>query len=240
MNLPLAIWTTGRPVPGAERARGSFFSMIERGLRRGFSGELLDVASETAESYPDPSAVCGIVVSGSPARISAQDPWMVRAMEALRVADAAGVPILGICFGHQLLGQAMGGEVRDNPHGREIGTVDLKRTAPDPLLDGITAPPIVVMSHLDSVLTIREHTRVTASTDLDQHAALRFSETTWGVQFHPEMDEEIVGYYIEERWEQIEAEGLSPERLMESRRGSSFGQQLLARFGRYCARRAFE
>lgn len=234
MTRPLAIWTTGRPVPRAESARGSFFSMITRGLRQGYAGEFLDVQAEHAESYPVPREVCGIVVSGSPARIGTRDPWMLRAMDALRVAHAHGTPILGICFGHQLLGEALGGSVTPNPNGREIGTVDLEVHTQDRLLDGITAPPIVVMTHLDSIVTIAQSTTLLGSTGLDRHAALRFSETTWGVQFHPEMDEEVVGHYIEDRRAEIEAEGLNPDRILRQRRPSEYGKQLLSRFGRFC------
>jgi GMP synthase (glutamine-hydrolysing) len=239
-QLPLAIWTTGLPVPGAERARGTFFEMITRGLSAGYSGEFLDVQSERDSEYPALDAISGIVVSGSPARLGTQDPWMLRAIDELRKAHEARVPVLGICFGHQLLGQAMGGRVDANPNGREIGTVALSLEKNDPLLSALTAPPIVVMTHLDSVVELGPETEVLATTKLERHAALRFGETTWGVQFHPEMDDEIVGYYLADRRQQIESEGIDVGGLLENRQKSEFGTQLLARFGRFCTTGSFD
>ena len=234
MTLPLAIWTTGEPVPMAARAQGSFFDMIQRGLRRGFLGEILDINSQLVDAYPSPDEVAGIVVSGSPARLGDAEPWMLRTEEALRQAHAAGTPILGICFGHQLLGEALGGRVAPNPRGREIGTPTLNFRAPDVFLDGVPEEPCVVMTHLDSVVVLPSGATVLRSTPLEPNAAIRFSETTWGVQFHPEMNAETVGYYLEARRLDIAAEGHDVDALLAARRTSSFGTRLLERFARYC------
>lgn len=234
MVLPLAIWTTGAPVPGAEQARGDFFRMITEGVGE-YPGGFLDVRSTAEPSYPDPKSVSGIIVSGSPARLPDQESWMISTMRALRIAVDAGVPILGICFGHQLLGEALGGKVTANPNGREIGTVDLMKRNSDPLFDGIDAEPHVVMTHLDSVVEAPKSAVVLASTALDAHAALRFTDKVWSVQYHPEMDTEIVGYYIAERMEVLRAEGLDADAILAARRSSPYGRQILVRFGRFCA-----
>jgi GMP synthase (glutamine-hydrolysing) len=238
MSLPLAIWTTGSPVPEAEKRRGSFFEMIQAGLGDGFPGELWNVDSMQCPQYPDPRTVAGIIVSGSPARLATGDRWMKNAEEALREAHAVGTPILGICFGHQLLGSALGGKVVENPRGREIGTVTLCRELSDPLFDSLGSEALVVMSHLDSVVERPEGAEVLATTALEKNAVLRFSETTWGVQFHPEMDAEIIGYYLEARRSDAEAEGLDVDQLLAERRDTRYGAELLRNFGRFCANRA--
>ena len=236
MTLPLAIWTTGSPVPQAEASRGNFFKMISARVDSSWDGEILDISSENAQTqYPDPTSCSGIIVSGSPARIGDQEDWMKRTEEELVRAHEAQIPVLGICFGHQLLGEALGGKVGPNPKGREIGTVPLKFEQSDPLLDSLSAEPICVMTHLDSVLEAPVGTARIRSTALEANAALRFSDSTWGVQFHPEMDAEIIGYYLQARRDAIENEGLNVEDLLRKRTQSSFGAQLIAAFTRFCA-----
>lgn len=237
MVLPLAVWTTGSPVAPAEEARGDFFKMITAGVGD-YPGGFVDVRSVNEPTYPDPTSVSGIIVSGSPARLPDQESWMLSTEKALVRAYEAGTPIFGLCFGHQLLGEALGGKVAINPRGREIGTIALEKVADDPLLDALEAEPIIVMTHLDSVVAIPEGTTILRTTALEPHAALRFNDVTWGVQFHPEMDAEIIGYYLEARREQIEAEGIDVDALLQARKDSAFGAQLLAQFGQFCASRA--
>lgn len=233
MVLPLAVFITGDPVPGAEKARGDFFRMISEGVGD-YPGGFERVLCTTNVHYRDPGAYSGIIVSGSPARLNDQDEWMLRTEDALRRAHQAQIPILGICFGHQLLGEALGGTVRPNPRGREIGTVPLTFLASDPLLDQVKAAPTVVMTHLDSVVEKPEDAVVIRSTELDPHAGLRFSESTWGVQFHPEMDAEIVGHYLEHRREEIESEGIDVAQVLAERVDTGFGHELLRRFADFC------
>src|SRR5690606_1572203 len=123
----------------------------------------------------------------------------------------------GICFGHQLLGMALGGRSGPNPRGREIGTVPLTILRSDPIVCGGPSFP-VSMTHLDMVLERPPSAEVLAATELDPHAAIRFGENAWGVQFHPEMDDAIVGDYITALREKLVAEGNDPNALLASGR----------------------
>jgi GMP synthase (glutamine-hydrolysing) len=237
MVLPLAVFITGDPVPGAKAARGDFFRMITEGVGPEFVCGFEVVVCTNESHYEDPRAYCGIIVSGSPARLNDREDWMLRTEDALCDAHEKQVPILGICFGHQLLGEALGGRVEPNPNGREIGTVQLTHRAADSLLDALESEPTVAMSHLDSVVEVPPGATIIRSTSLDPHAALRFSETTWGVQFHPEMDAEIVGHSLEDRRSDIAREGLDVDRLLAARVDSPYGPELLSAFARFCASR---
>jgi len=176
----------------------------------------------------------GVIVTGSPAHVRQNAEWMKWTMDALIELDRVGTPVLGVCFGHQLLGQAFGGQVDFNPQGREIGTYPLTFHAEDPLLGGPGQAPLVAMTHLDSVIVRPAEAQAVASTALDPHAALRFSPTTWGVQFHPEMDAEIVGHYLSDRRDQIQAEGIDVEAVRASLQESPYGASLLRRFAQFC------
>jgi GMP synthase (glutamine-hydrolysing) len=235
---PLSIWVTGRPVSEAERKRGTFADMIRQAVGEAWSGpwQLVDCMSDGpagSSPLPRPSEVSGIIVTGSASHVAERAPWMLRVQAGLREAVAENVPTLGICFGHQLLGLALGGHSGTNPRGREIGTVPMRLTASDPLLgagelDGIGYD--VIMTHLDSVLSLPPGARPLAETDGEPYAAIRFAESCWGVQFHPEMDAEIIGYYVEARRETLVAEGRDPEAIVRRLRDTANGARVLQRF----------
>jgi GMP synthase (glutamine-hydrolysing) len=232
MARPLAVLTTGLPVPLARARGGLFFDMIREALGGTFPGSLVDYDATTDAPLPTPNEVLGIIVTGSPARVGTRDPWMLRIEQRLREFTAAGTPVFGICFGHQLLGNALGGKAEPNPNGREIGTPTLELLKHDELLDGLEGEPAVIMTHLDSVTVLPPGAVTLARTALEPNAAIRFAPKVWGVQFHPEMNAAIVGDYIEDRREALVAEGLNPDHLLAHRLQSSFGRSMLQKFVR--------
>lgn len=235
MTLTIAVWTTGRPVPEAERARGSFFRMFESALEGDREAEirLVDFDATQEGQWYAAEGVDAVIVSGSPARLGNQEPWMLRIEGALRSVYERGLPLLGVCFGHQLMGEAFGGKVAPNPAGREIGTVSLELLGSDPLLGTVGgAGPTIAMSHLDSVVELPTQAERLARSGLEKNAAFRIGARAWGVQFHPEMDAEIVGHYIQNRAEEIRAEGQEPESLLRNLKDSPYGRELLGRFVR--------
>ncbi len=206
---------TGDPVPGVERARGPFVELIRHTLAGAWSGPLAVLDARRGE-LPALADTTALVITGSPESVTSRAPWILAAETRTAELVRSGVPALGICFGHQLLGQALGGLVEANPRGREIGTVELERFADDPLFDG--APPAfdANMSHCDSVTRLPEGARVLARTRLDPNAAVRFGERAWGVQFHPEFDGEVMRGYVAARLDRLVAEGIDPGALATS------------------------
>ncbi|HEX5420384.1 MAG TPA: glutamine amidotransferase [Gammaproteobacteria bacterium] len=237
---PLAIWVAGEPVAEAARLRGSFADMIRSAVGEAWPGAW-SAADITTNSFvsPEPAQLAGVIVTGSPARIADQAPWMVRVQQALRELVAERVPVLGICFGHQLLGMALGGSCGPNPLGREIGSVRLRsysrsssRSLDDPLFSAAPQSFLVSMTHLDAVLELPPGAAVLGATDLDRHAAVRFGEHAWGVQFHPEMGAEIIGAYIDARRDALRSEGLDPQRLLADCADTPEATELLRGFAR--------
>jgi GMP synthase (glutamine-hydrolysing) len=186
-------------------------------------------ATDDLARLPGPDEVAGVIITGSPARIADQLPWMRRVQQALLEFVNQDVPVLGICFGHQLLGAALGGHSGPNPRGREIGTVPLTPLRSDPIVPGTPSSP-VSMTHLDVVLEVPPNADVLAATELDPHAAIRFGENVWGVQFHPEMDAAIIGDYITALRDKLVAEGTDPDALLASRRDTPDAAAVLTRF----------
>lgn len=203
---------TGDPVPGVERARGPFVELMRQTLAGAWSGPLAVLDARRGE-LPVVAETSALLITGSPESVVSRAPWILAAEARSAELVHAGVPTLGVCFGHQLLGQALGGLVEVNPRGREIGTVELERFTDDPLFEG--APPAFAanMSHCDSVTALPPGARVLARTRLEPNAAVRFGEHAWGVQFHPEFDGDVMRGYIAARLDRLAAEGIDASGL---------------------------
>ena len=134
-------------------------------------------ASELAARRP-----AGIVLSGGPASVyeagaPALDPGVFE----------LGVPVLGICYGHQLMAQTLGGEVAATGQ-REYGRTRLYVTEPGVLLEDLAADEQVWMSHGDAVTRAPDGFRVTSRTDAIPIASMEDPERSlYAVQFHPEV-----------------------------------------------------
>ncbi|HEV8551695.1 MAG TPA: glutamine amidotransferase [Polyangiaceae bacterium] len=209
---PLGVLVTGDPVPRVEERRGPFVALIRAVLGDAWPGPVVTFDARRGE-LPEPQELGALVITGSPESVASRAPWILAAERALRGVVDAGVPTLGICFGHQLLGQALGGEVALNPRGREMGSVPLTLLESDALLGAAAGPYLTNMSHRDSVTRLPPGARVLARTELEPHAAVRFGERAWGVQFHPEFDGEVMRGYIEARAAALAADGIDPESL---------------------------
>lgn len=225
---PLVVLVTGDLVARAREAHGDYPSLIRAATNNSWPGPWLAVDCRTDAALPRPEACAGLIVTGSAASVTERAPWMRRAGEYLVEAITANTAVLGICFGHQLIAQALGGEVAKNPRGREMGSVELELVLDDPLLDG--APFVANMSHQDAVLRPPSGVTVLARSARDGCSALRFGDRAWGVQFHPEFDRDVMRWYIEARRASLVAEGLDPDALARDAGDALPGQRVLQRF----------
>ncbi len=129
-------------------------------------------------------SVIGVILSGSPFSVYDEKGFKID-VNALR---AKGLPVLGICYGAQLMAWENGGNVESAPS-REYGRARLDRVdAANPLLAGIEKGAQVWMSHGDTITSLPAGFEIIASTAEVPVAAYQISgEKTWGVQFHPEV-----------------------------------------------------
>ena len=130
-------------------------------------------------------SVIGVILSGSPFSVYDAKSFKID-VNALR---AKGLPILGICYGAQLMASELGGSVEGAPS-REYGRARLSSVdAADPLMRGIEPGAQVWMSHGDTITSLPAGFRTIASTADVRYAAYRGAdnERLWGVQFHPEV-----------------------------------------------------
>ncbi len=191
------------------------------------------------EPLPPPTLPLAVVVTGSSAMVSHRLPWSERTAGWLADAVDAGTPVLGICYGHQLLAHALGGVVGPNPHGREIGTVTgnvLPAAADDPLLGGVGPRFEIQATHVESVLTLPPRATTLATSGRDDHFAFRVDgRPAWGVQFHPEFSVDVMREYLEARRGILEDEGRDVDALLAATRPTPVGPVVLRRFGELVA-----
>ncbi len=189
-----------------ERALG-----MELAVVRAHAGEALSPALDRLHPR-------GIIVSGSPLSVTEEAPWMLQLGEDLLRVGARGTPVLGVCFGHQLLARAAGGAVAQNPRGREIGTVRVQLTEAgrkDPLFAPWAKGHDVEVqaTHVDAVDPLPPGATVLASNENTAAQAFRLSETVAGVQFHPEIWAEAMRDLIASRHDKLAAEGMDAAAL---------------------------
>lgn len=137
----------------------------------------------------------GVAWTGSALSAYEDRPEVARQIELARAAHAVGVPSFGSCWGQQIVCQALGGEVRSNPKGTEIGVArSITRTKDGeghPMFTGKPDPFDALAIHRDEVVTLPEGARVLASNNMSVIQAVDFAEGEgdfWGVQYHPEFD----------------------------------------------------
>lgn len=189
---------TGSTLPALRARHGDFPHWFRHGLALR-ANDVDVVRVDVGETLPPVATHAGVIVTGSPAMVSRREPWSETTASWLRHAIDAGTPILGICYGHQLLAHALGGHVDYHPQGREVGTVAIEKTvaaAGDTLLGSAPASFSAHASHQQSVLQLPAGAVALARSAHDAHHAIRYAPNVWGLQFHPEFSVEIMRGYL--------------------------------------------
>jgi GMP synthase (glutamine-hydrolysing) len=234
----MLIIKTGSAFAEARRRFGDF----DAWFRRAIGSERFDFetrAVDAGASLPDFEALdgyAGIVITGSPAMVSDRLDWSERSAEWLaEVVDTDRLPVLGVCYGHQLLARALGGRVGPNPHGRRMGTCGLEAfRRSDPLFVDFGPEPKVHVTHLEAVLEPPAHAEPIARAAADPFHALRFGARCWGVQFHPEFDAAIMRCYVTARAGLLDAEGFDSAGILADVTETDDGSSVLQRFAACC------
>jgi len=225
---------TGDTLPSLREERGDFEDWITAGL--GIPPERVHVVDVVrGESLPNPALLGGVVITGSHSMVTERQPWSDRTALWLRNATIAGTPILGICYGHQLLAYALDGIVGNNPYGGEYGTLPVTLSEAgraDPLLGGMGVELRVHFSHTQSVLRLPPGATALASSERDPNEAFIYGKNAWGVQFHPEFDAGIVRAYTEAHRSDLLAAGQDPDKILASIVDTPVGTEILRRFVR--------
>jgi len=216
---------------------GDFDEMTWRGL--GIPQDKVCVINAfQGEVLPDPGVCLGVVITGSHSMVTDNLPWSLAIENWIPSLVQAKVPLLGICYGHQLLGRAMGGQVDFNPHGKEVGTSIVRKHLKhnnDPLLGKLSQQFTAHTTHAQSVLTLPPGAVLLAENDFEPHHAFRLGGYAWGVQFHPEFDSHIMRDYIKAQADRLTQDGQDVSTLLQTLQETPEANGILATFAQLAA-----
>jgi GMP synthase (glutamine-hydrolysing) len=230
--MRMMILVAGNAMPHIAARRGDYDAWIRATTGDAWRGSWVSHDVRADAPLPRPEDADAFVITGSSSSVTERAPWMLRAEGFIRELEQAHVPLLGICFGHQMVAQALGGEVRRNPRGREIGTVRVERAVDDALFAGLPSSFDVNATHVDSVVRVPPRAEVLASTSLDPVTAFRVGPSVRAVQFHPEFDADAIRGYLEARAHLVREEGNDPAVLLAAIHEDTQGKDVLRNFAR--------
>jgi len=196
MTMKIGILQTGVPPLNLDQRFGDYPSMISDLLGEGFETRTFDVVGQGPPQ--DVEACAGYVITGSAAGVYDDLPWIAPLVEFLRQARGR-TRMVGICFGHQVLAHAFGGQVIKSPKGWGVGLQRYavgRRTA---WMDE-AAEVAIPGSHQDQVVSLPRGALVTLASDFTPFAGLAYDDdAAISFQAHPEFDPAFAVALIEAR-----------------------------------------
>jgi GMP synthase (glutamine-hydrolysing) len=158
----------------------------KRNFRRELDAELVEF-DVTAGELPGTFDFDGVVVTGSKSSVYWDEPWIDPLKGWVDEAVDRGLPFLGVCYGHQLLADVLGGTV-ESMGGYEIGYNEIERTGESRLFEGIDERFLAFTTHSDAVTALPPGSESLAENGYSNHGFRK--DRVFGVQFHPEYDME--------------------------------------------------
>jgi GMP synthase-like glutamine amidotransferase len=194
--MKVAILETGRPPGTLADQFGTYPAMFAHLLGPGFEIEIFDVQ---AGELPEPGGHAAYLITGSPAGVYDPLPWIDPLQQFIR--SARDSKMVGICFGHQVMAEALGGHVEKSDKGWGAGLHKYAIVRSEPWIDSagtIVAPA----SHQDQVVVQPPNTDVVAASDFTPLAALAWTDRpAISFQFHPEFSPAFAKALIAQRFD---------------------------------------
>ena len=188
------------------------------------------VSIPAGEPLPDIEELEAILITGSAAGVYDTLDWIAPLEGFVRTAHDNKVPMVGVCFGHQLIAQALGGTVRKSEKGWGIGRHVYDVAPGNGLIEGTRIA--LACSHQDQVITPPVGAKTILSSDFTPHAGLLYAgDTTLSVQPHPEFS---VGFAL--ACCKVVRKGLAPDSVVTTAQASLAEPLDSARLGGAIAR----
>ncbi|MEM1418993.1 MAG: gamma-glutamyl-gamma-aminobutyrate hydrolase family protein [Pseudomonadota bacterium] len=202
--MRIGILETGKVNPALVAEHGPYAPMFERLLGGADPSFELPVFSVIDNEFPETVHDCDAwLVTGSKHGVYENLPWMERLKVFLRDAYAAEAPIIGVCFGHQILAEALGGKVVKSGKGWGAGLHRYEVSATAGWMPELGGELAVHAMHQDQVISLPDDAEVIARSEFCEFAALAYggidAPRAISIQPHPEFEEPYERALIELR-----------------------------------------
>lgn len=226
---------TGDAFPEVVDQYGDFETLFEQQLSTALPAHMTLQVWDAQRQLTAPAldSLTGIVITGSHSMVSDAEPWSEALKPWLQEALASDIPMLGVCYGHQLMAAAFGGISDYHPAGRESGTHTVRLTQAgqqDPLFRQLPKRFAAHLTHAQSVMQAPHGSTVLAHNSHNAHQALRYGPRQWSVQFHPEFTTPVMRAYIERQGAALRDQGEDPLTLSAGVTDCHEAASLLRRF----------
>jgi GMP synthase-like glutamine amidotransferase len=191
----IAILETGAPPAALAPVYGDYPSMFRALLGDGFETGTFDVQ---AGELPDPAAFDGAIVTGSAAGVYEDHSWIPPLLDWIRSARGR-LRLVGVCFGHQAMAEALGGRVEKSDRGWGVGLHRYEVASSEPWMQPAAAALAIPVSHQDQVVAPPPDARVVLASAFTPFAGLAWGRDAISVQCHPEFSPAYAGALVEGR-----------------------------------------
>lgn len=232
------ILKAGSAPDSIRKIHGDFEDWIARKMNL-LPEEYLVFETEDYQKTPSHFPIKGIVITGSPLMVTDLDLQDKPLINWILEQQQKGTPILGICFGHQLLNVINGGQVGYNAEGLIIGSRQIHLSLlgqEDELLGALQIKDRVYKTHSQSLKVIPPSAHLLAVDDNGIADAVKFAPKTWGVQFHPEFTPEIMNSYLQAKASSAPNSSFSLSNLTNLMTDFPVNETILKRFKDICSK----
>ena len=219
--MRIGILETGRPPESLKDAHGSYPDMFVQLLAEANPDLSFVTFAAIDGEVPDDPGVCdGWLITGSRHGVYEKLPWMLKLEQLIRDAVAAKVPVVGICFGHQIMAEALGGKVVKSDKGWGLGLHDYEIAKAPEWMEGAPDRMTIPAVHQDQVVVKPAGAEVIAGSEFCTYAALAYDDVGLSFQGHPEFSEAYQRDLLDVRFK-----GLAPDDVVAAAKESFAARQ---------------
>lgn len=193
---------------------GEKFSFLIQGVRPNWTVTSFRVKDDI---FPDDiRAFDGVMITGSPASVLDDQPWVQRLLNEIRTAYDADIPLFGACFGHQALAMALGGTVEKSPNGWGFGLIEMSVVEKPSWYHGDTQL-LQYGAHVEHVTKMPTGAHRLFTAPHCEIAGFAIADRVYTTQNHPEMTPDFVTALVEEYADKMDGDVISRARSSLSR-----------------------